>query len=157
MLSPANAPVLILVVPIAIVGSRWGLWSGLGLAIVAAALVVAPIWMRTQTGIVGYLSQATAFVTVAMLAGALHQRSDRSGEPAANAEARVVAPRSRAEEVLSRRELEVLAMIAEGAWNSEIADRLVIAETTVQSHVQHILRKLGVRNRTEAAARYLRG
>jgi DNA-binding NarL/FixJ family response regulator len=113
--------------------------------------------MRTQTGIVGYLSQATAFVTVAMLAGALHQRSDRSGEPAANAEARVVAPRSRAEEVLSRRELEVLAMIAEGAWNSEIADRLVIAETTVQSHVQHILRKLGVRNRTEAAARYLRG
>jgi DNA-binding NarL/FixJ family response regulator len=48
-------------------------------------------------------------------------------------------------------------MIAEGAWNSEIADRLVIAETTVQSHVQHILRKLGVRNRTEAAARYLRG
>jgi hypothetical protein len=83
VLSPANAPVLILVVPIAIVGSRWGLWSGLGLAIVAAALVVAPIWMRTQTGIVGYLSQATAFVTVAMLAGALHQRSDRSGEPAA--------------------------------------------------------------------------
>jgi DNA-binding NarL/FixJ family response regulator len=57
---------------------------------------------------------------------------------------------------LSPRELEVLVVIAEGASNSEIADRLVIADTTVQSHVQHILRKLAVRNRTEAAARYLR-
>jgi DNA-binding NarL/FixJ family response regulator len=47
-------------------------------------------------------------------------------------------------------------MIAEGAPNSEIAKRLVIADTTVQSHVQHILQKLGVRNRTQAAARYLR-
>ena len=48
-------------------------------------------------------------------------------------------------------------MVAEGSQNSEIANRLTIAETTVQSHVQHILHKLGVRNRTEAAALYLRG
>jgi diguanylate cyclase (GGDEF)-like protein len=60
-------------------------------------------------------------------------------------------------ELVSPRELEVLLMIAEGAGNGEIAARLVIAETTVQSHVQHILRKLGARNRTDAVARYLRG
>jgi DNA-binding NarL/FixJ family response regulator len=47
-------------------------------------------------------------------------------------------------------------MMSEGAANAEIAARLVIADATVQSHVQHILRKLGVRNRTEAVARYLR-
>jgi len=58
--------------------------------------------------------------------------------------------------LLSPRELEVLALISEGAANAEVAVRLVIADTTVQSHVQNILRKLGARNRTEAAARYLR-
>ncbi|MHB1836388.1 MAG: helix-turn-helix domain-containing protein, partial [Solirubrobacteraceae bacterium] len=62
-----------------------------------------------------------------------------------------------AEKRLSRRELQVLALISEGASNSEVAADLVIADTTVQSHVQNILRKLGARNRTEAVARYLRG
>ena len=57
---------------------------------------------------------------------------------------------------MSRRELQVLALIAEGATNAEIAERLVIAKATVESHVKSILRKLEVRNRTEAAARYLR-
>jgi DNA-binding NarL/FixJ family response regulator len=82
-----------------------------------------------------------------MLAGTLHQRSDRS-DPS------VGVPGSRIGDLLSPRELEVLAVIAEGASNAEIADRLSIAETTVE-HVQHILRNLGVRNRTEAAARFL--
>jgi DNA-binding NarL/FixJ family response regulator len=58
---------------------------------------------------------------------------------------------------LSTREREVLALLAEGATNAEIATRLVISATTVQSHVKHILRKLGARNRTEAAVRYARG
>lgn len=60
------------------------------------------------------------------------------------------------ESLLSRRELEVLSMIVDGATNSEIADRLAIAISTVQSHVKRILQKLGVKNRTEAAVRYLR-
>jgi DNA-binding NarL/FixJ family response regulator len=60
------------------------------------------------------------------------------------------------ESLLSRRELQVLRLIGEGATNSEIAERLVIAISTVQSHVKRILRKLGVKNRTEAAVRYLR-
>ncbi|HWF24152.1 MAG TPA: response regulator transcription factor [Solirubrobacteraceae bacterium] len=60
------------------------------------------------------------------------------------------------ESLLSRRELQVLRLIGEGATNSEIAERLVIATSTVQSHVKRILHKLGVKNRTEAAVRYLR-
>lgn len=52
---------------------------------------------------------------------------------------------------LSPREQEVLRQIARGASNKEIARTLDIAETTVKIHVQHILRKLGVSSRVQAA------
>lgn len=52
---------------------------------------------------------------------------------------------------LSVREQEVLQQIARGASNKEIARALDIAETTVKIHVQHILRKLGVSSRVQAA------
>lgn len=54
-------------------------------------------------------------------------------------------------EPLSERELEVLALIATGASNREIADQLFIAEGTVKNHVTSILGKLDVRDRTQAA------
>jgi DNA-binding NarL/FixJ family response regulator len=54
-------------------------------------------------------------------------------------------------EPLSERELEILALIARGASNREIGDRLFIAEGTVKNHVTSILAKLGVRDRTQAA------
>jgi DNA-binding NarL/FixJ family response regulator len=54
-------------------------------------------------------------------------------------------------EPLSERESEILALIATGASNKEIANQLFIAEGTVKNHVTHILGKLGVRDRTQAA------
>lgn len=54
---------------------------------------------------------------------------------------------------LSRREREVLAELAQGATTAEIAATLIIAESTVKTHVHHILEKLGAANRTEAVAR----
>jgi DNA-binding NarL/FixJ family response regulator len=56
-------------------------------------------------------------------------------------------------EPLSERELEILNWIARGASNKEIADQLFIAEGTVKNHVTHILGKLGVRDRTQAAVK----
>lgn len=52
---------------------------------------------------------------------------------------------------LSDREREVLALLAEGLTNREIAARLFISEKTVRNHVSGVLRKLGFRHRTEAA------
>lgn len=62
---------------------------------------------------------------------------------------------TRRAEGLSRRELQVLEMIATGAKNAQIAERFVISENTVKSHVSRILQKLPAANRTEAAFRYI--
>jgi len=54
-------------------------------------------------------------------------------------------------DALTPRENEVLQLLARGRTNREIASTLVIAEVTAKVHVRHILKKLGVRSRTEAA------
>jgi DNA-binding NarL/FixJ family response regulator len=57
---------------------------------------------------------------------------------------------------LTAREREVLALLARGATNTQLADRLTVAESTVKSHVKHILHKLGASNRAAAIACYVR-
>lgn len=77
----------------------------------------------------------------------------RPGGPAAGerTDALVVAAAPAAVE-LSERELEVLALMAEGATNPEIAERLVLSRHTVATHVVHVLEKLGAPTRAAAAA-----
>jgi len=58
------------------------------------------------------------------------------------------------EDELTRRELEVLSMVAEGETNARIARRLIVSEDTVKTHVKHILRKLDVHNRSQAVSRF---
>ena len=55
-------------------------------------------------------------------------------------------------EALTERELEVLALLAQGMPNKEIAARLIISERTAKFHVSSIMGKLGATNRTEAVA-----
>jgi ATP/maltotriose-dependent transcriptional regulator MalT len=55
-------------------------------------------------------------------------------------------------EALSRREIDVLRLMADGQSNQEIAQILILARDTVKMHIKHIYRKLGVRNRVQAVA-----
>lgn len=72
--------------------------------------------------------------------------------PADNEEASRVEPIS----PLSQRESEVLKLMGEGLSNREIADQLSIGVSTVRTHVEHILDKLAVSGRTEAAVKAMR-
>jgi NarL family two-component system response regulator LiaR len=60
------------------------------------------------------------------------------------------------EEPLSEREVEVLILLAKGLSNREIADSLVVSERTVHAHVSHILHKLDLNSRVQAALYALR-
>jgi PAS domain S-box-containing protein len=86
----------------------------------------------------------------------LHQTASDLGRRAA--ELHRFSERSRDEDLtklLSTRQLEILALVAQGLSNTEIATRLFLTESTVKWHVRKILRALGVANRAQAVARYL--
>ena len=73
---------------------------------------------------------------------------------ARNARGRISAEGDDLDGVLSSRETEVLRLLSEGLTDREIAGALAISPRTVEIHVSSVLRKLGVRNRAEAARRY---
>jgi len=66
------------------------------------------------------------------------------------------APDSRVHQLLTRRELEIMELLAHGDTNRQIADRIVVSEGTVKSHVSQILRKMRAANRAEAVSKFMR-
>jgi DNA-binding NarL/FixJ family response regulator len=62
-----------------------------------------------------------------------------------------LSPASDGDVELTPRQLEVLQLVAQGLRNAEIAERLTISEQTVKTHVAHLLEKLGVASRLQAA------
>jgi len=72
------------------------------------------------------------------------------------ARARGEAERRRLLEQLTRREREILGLMAEGRDTQDIADKLSISSTTVRTHIQHVLEKLDAHSKLEAVARAAR-
>jgi PAS domain S-box-containing protein len=89
-------------------------------------------------------------------AEALHRTASDLGRRAAALRSPAESLRNRdLTRVLTTRQIEILALVAEGFSNAEIASRLYLTESTVKWHVRKILRALGVSNRAQAVARYL--
>jgi DNA-binding CsgD family transcriptional regulator len=151
---PRDALGYLLAFPIWIVAKDLGVRAG----IVAGTCAVLFIVIGSDLGLLGDLGCAALFFgTVA--AGAQATAPNGSGrEKRWSPLLPLLTERpaiTRRAEGLSRRELQVLEMIATGAKNAQIADRFVISENTVKSHVSRILQKLPATNRTEAAFRYI--
>ncbi|WP_354700596.1 HTH-type transcriptional regulator MalT [Paraconexibacter sp. AEG42_29] len=83
----------------------------------------------------------------------LHDPGDQS--VVSSAAALPVSGAIRLERLLTRRELDVMHLMAAGETNAQIASALVVSEGTVKSHVKHILRKLRAKNRAEAVSRFV--
>ena len=60
----------------------------------------------------------------------------------------------RVQDSLSKREREILALVAEGYNNQEVGERLSITRTTARTHLTHIYKKLSVSSRTQAVVKY---
>ena len=108
-----------------------------------------------QAGAIGYLLKDTEAdqLREAIKAAAAGQ-VQLAPEAAARLVREVRAPAS--PETLTEREVEVLRLIAGGLSNKEIAAALYIGEKTVKTHVSHILTKLGLQSRTQAALHAVR-
>lgn len=108
------------------------------------------VFGAVQAGAAGYLLKD---VQPDALADAIRQV--HKGLPALDPQIAARLMRGPARPLLSanftQRELDVLKLMAEGLSNREIAGRLFISEKTVKTHVSHVLQKLGVADRTQAA------
>jgi two-component system, NarL family, response regulator LiaR len=105
-----------------------------------------------EAGAVGYLVKNAPIDT---LAEAI--RSAHAGQPTLSPQATTALIRSRTAPLkpgqdLTKRELEVLALLVQGLNNEAIARQLLISPATARHHVSACLQKLGVANRTQAAA-----
>jgi DNA-binding NarL/FixJ family response regulator len=130
----------------------------LGLDGLPESLSLLPMNVRIDAwlSIVKLLLHGEAYVPVDVLRS-LNSRQDTRvpmvGATPPDAEA--LARRNPVLRNLTRRERNILLLIAQGKQNKTIAEELDLSEHTVKLHVHHVIAKLGVRNRTEAAGCYL--
>jgi DNA-binding NarL/FixJ family response regulator len=112
------------------------------------------ILRAVEAGAAGYLLKDTPMETLfAAVRSAVAGGSPLTPSVAARLVHRLAPVPTGGSEALSGRELEVVALVARGASNKEIAHALRISEATVKTHLAHLFAKLGVADRTSAVTR----
>jgi DNA-binding CsgD family transcriptional regulator/uncharacterized membrane protein YvlD (DUF360 family) len=147
---PAVAPSLLLAIPIAVFTCAVGLHAGVVAAVIAMLAVIVH-WETSDLslGAAAYLTRGIAFSSIpALIVWARQSRSPASDDGPASEPARIDSA-TRAAMGLSRRELQVLQLVALGHTNPEIAAQLYISVRTVEGHRARVQRKLGCSGRAE--------
>ncbi len=105
-------------------------------------------------GVEGYLLKASELVQIKKAIDTLYNNGNHIEPSLIPALNKALLDRSKQQSAvrnLTRREMEVLKLVALGSFNKEIADRLNISERTVKNHVSNIFKKIKVSDRTQAA------
>jgi DNA-binding NarL/FixJ family response regulator len=123
-----------------------------GVKVLVLTSVIEDSWVvgAVRAGAIGYLpkdSPADALCRAVRAAATGQAQLSASAATSLVHELTTPAP----QEQLSTRELDVLRLLARGRSNKEIARELGVEENTVRSHMHHVLRKLGLPSRTQAA------
>jgi two-component system NarL family response regulator len=116
------------------------------IVVFSALMADEDVYQALQSGAVTFLTKDTPDEELVHTIRAVHS----GGRPIPPDIARTLADRL-TQSQLTAREIEVLTLVAKGLRNKEIGATLAIAEETVQSHMKHILSKMGVNDRTRAA------
>jgi DNA-binding NarL/FixJ family response regulator len=115
------------------------------------------IWKSLQAGALGYLLKSTPSSQLAGAIRTLYQGYSQLGPTIAPKVFAQLNPFSSPakvnshQQLFSERELEILTLIGKGKNNREISQELYLTEGTVKNYVSHILARLGLRDRTQAA------
>jgi NarL family two-component system response regulator LiaR len=131
-------------------------WPELGIVALTSYTDGHRVRSAIEAGANGYLTKS---VDAASLARAVRSAAAGHGAFSPEVTAALTARTDRSTEAtrtLTRRESEIAALVADGRTNAEIARALGLSLYTVKNHVSHILAKLGVQTRTEAAAAIFR-
>jgi len=129
-------------------------YSPIKVIVISASLEAEAADAARDAGAIGYLQKDFAIADMVAEVRRLALRKVGTQDFADSRPARRTEVGSWAEKQgLSRREREVLALLRRGHSNREIASRLHVSTTTVNKHVQHVLKKLEVRTRGQAVAR----
>ncbi|MFP4345079.1 MAG: response regulator [Anaerolineales bacterium] len=136
-----------------------GMSPTLRILILTSVNDVGTILATVKAGALGYVSKNAPPAELLDAIRTVHRGSVVLPAPLARAllnHEPVPEPAPHPADILTEREIEVLTLVAQGLNNDEIAARLVISPRTASVHVSHILSKLGLENRTQAALHALR-